>query len=251
MPRPQPGRWLGVVLGSRNSGTADSALHEVLGALVPAQTADHDAVERGVDGAVAAAVEAVAVGAAAGRPVPNSVGQLIEVRGLRGRIPKRSRSEYGKPWGRPHPGLPAGATTARTDSAHRPFRADGVRNRASKEAYAPDHRGPWFRLQTRLTQGPEVKIDRPQPPATPRSGHTRRPVVPPEVAGQDSACVTWDGHTHRTAAQNSGPLSESWSRRCPTLETGSGTAPHSIANAASLRSRSGLSPAVTSRVRPA
>jgi hypothetical protein len=65
----------------------------------------------------------------------------------------------------------------------------------------------------KLTQGPAVKIGRPPPPAAPRSGRRKRPVVPPKVAGQDSACKCGAGVFDATPPENLTQVFRSWRPR--------------------------------------
>ena len=66
------------------------------------------------------------------------------------------------------------------------------------------------RSWSRLTQGPAVTIGRPPPPAAPKSGRRARPVVPPEVAGQASACRCGAGTFDATPPENLTQVCRSW-----------------------------------------
>jgi hypothetical protein len=70
-----------------------------------------------------------------------------------------------------------------------------------------------------LTQGPVVKIGRPPPPAAPKSGRGMRPVVPPKVAGQDSAWRCRAGAFDATPPENLTQVFRSWGPRIPRHPT--------------------------------
>ena len=57
------------------------------------------------------------------------------------------------------------------------------------------------RTSRKLTQGPAVKIGRPPPPAAPRSGQRKRPVVPPQSGWSGLRLHMWSGHLRRYAAR--------------------------------------------------
>jgi hypothetical protein len=58
-----------------------------------------------------------------------------------------------------------------------------------------------------------VKIGRPPPPAAPKSSRGMRPVVPPKVAGQDSACRCGAGAFDATPLENLTQVFRSWGPR--------------------------------------
>jgi hypothetical protein len=74
---------------------------------------------------------------------------------------------------------------------------------------APDHQATSLtcinsgtdRTSRKLTQGPAVKIGRPPPPAAPRSGRRKRPVVPPQSGWSGLRLQIWSGRLRRYAAR--------------------------------------------------
>ena len=52
-------------------------------------------------------------------------------------------------------------------------------------------------ILARLAQGPAVMIDRPPPPAAPKSGHHADRPCHPKVAGQTSVCMCWSGQSRQ------------------------------------------------------
>ena len=70
--------------------------------------------------------------------------------------------------------------------------------------FASDRRGGSLRppsminsILAKLSQGPAVMIDRPPPPAAPKSGHRSDRPCHPKVAGQTRVCRSWSGQTQR------------------------------------------------------
>ena len=95
-----------------------------------------------------------------------------------------------------------------------------------------------------------VKIGRPPPPAAPKSGRGMRPVVPPKVAGQDSACRCGAGGFDATPPENLTQVFRSWGPRIPSPDSDAALLLRRWERRASPRAGTGHLPEGISGTRP-